>query len=248
MTEGLGTKTMIVGATRGLGRGIATAFAKSGADVVAVARNGALLAELAATYPNVHTEIADASDAPAAWRLIDQHEPRVLILVAGASPVMRELPQHSWETFSVNWNTDVKIAFTWLREALLKPLLPGSRIVLISSGAALNGSPLSGGYAGAKATQRFIAQYAQGESERAGLGITFTAVMPRMTPFGEIGRQGVRAYAKRSGQSEERYLEQLGPLTTPEIAGSALVDLMIADPATMAPDYLLTGAGLQPLP
>ena len=72
--------------------------------------------------------------------------------------------------------------------------------------------------------------------------------MPRMTPFGEVGRQGVRAYAKRSGQTEEQFIEQLGPLTTSEIAGSAIVGLTLADPATMAPEYLLTGAGLQPMP
>ena len=51
-----------------------------------------------------------------------------LILVAGANPVMRPLHYQTWETFSVNWHTDVKIAFNWLREALLKPLPPGSRV------------------------------------------------------------------------------------------------------------------------
>ena len=119
---------------------------------------------------------------------------------------------------------------------------------MVSSGAAINGSPASGGYAGAKATQRFIADYAQDESRRAGLDITVTAVMPRMTPFGDVGLQGVRAYAARSGQSEEEYLTQLGELLTPETAGSALVDLVRADPATTAPGYLLTAAGLQKLP
>jgi 3-oxoacyl-[acyl-carrier protein] reductase len=43
-------------------------------------------------------------------------------------------------------------------------------------------------------------------------------------------------------------LKQLGDLLTPEMAGSALVDLVRADPATTAPGYLLTGAGLQKLP
>jgi NAD(P)-dependent dehydrogenase (short-subunit alcohol dehydrogenase family) len=80
-----------------------------------------------------------------AWSLLDQHEPEILILVAGANPVMRPLQHQTWETFSVNWHTDVKIAFTWLREALLKPLRPGSRVVVVSSGAAINGSPASGG-------------------------------------------------------------------------------------------------------
>jgi NADP-dependent 3-hydroxy acid dehydrogenase YdfG len=203
---------------------------------------------LTATGANIRTEVADAADETVAWSLLDRYEPEVLVLVAGANPVMRPLQHQTWETFSANWHADVKITFTWLREALLKPMPPGSRVVVLSSGAAINGSPASGGYAGAKATQRFIAAYAQDESRRAGLGVTVTAVMPRMTPFGEVGRRGVRAYAARGGQSEEAFLEQLGEPLTPETAGSALVDLVRADPATSAPGYLLTAAGLQELP
>jgi NAD(P)-dependent dehydrogenase (short-subunit alcohol dehydrogenase family) len=216
--------------------------------VIAVARTGPALAELATSSANIRTEVADAADATVAWSLLGQYEPEVLVLVAGANPVMRPLQHQTWETFSLNWHTDVKIAFTWLREALLKPLPPGSRVVVVSSGAAINGSPASGGYAGSKATQRFLAEYAQEESRRAGLDITVTAVMPRMTPHGEVGRRGVRAYAARSGQTEEAYLKQLGELLTPEIAGTALVELVRADAATVAPGYLLTGAGLQNLP
>jgi NAD(P)-dependent dehydrogenase (short-subunit alcohol dehydrogenase family) len=150
-----------------------------------------------------------------AWNLLDQYDPEVLILVAGANPVMRPLQHQKWETFSVNWHTDVTIAFYWLREALLKPLSPGSRVVVVSSGAAINGSPASGGYAGSKATQRFLAGYAHEESHRAGLDITVTAVMPRMTPLGDVGKRGVRAYAARSGQTEEAYLKQLGGTVEP---------------------------------
>jgi NAD(P)-dependent dehydrogenase (short-subunit alcohol dehydrogenase family) len=249
MTSDLsGRTTVVVGASRGLGRGIATAFAEAGASVVAVARTGSALTELATTYPNIRTEVADAADEGVAWNLLDQYDPEVVILVAGANPVMRPLQHQTWETFSVNWNTDVKIAFNWLREALLKPLAPGSRVVVVSSGAAINGSPASGGYAGSKATQRFIAGYAQDESHRAGLDITVTAVMPRMTPLGDVGKRGVRAYAARSGQTEQEYLKQLGEPLSPEKAGAALVDLIRADPATAAPGYLLTAAGLQKLP
>jgi NAD(P)-dependent dehydrogenase (short-subunit alcohol dehydrogenase family) len=239
---------MVVGASRGLGRGIALAFAEAGSPVIAVARTASALAELGAAGVNLHPEVADAADPTAAWSLLDQYEPRNLVLVAGANPVMRPLQHQTWETFSANWNADVKIAFTWLREALLKPLPPGSRVVVISSGAAINGSPASGGYAGAKATQRFIAGYANDESERAGLGITVTAVMPRMTPFGDVGRRGVRAYAARTGQTEEAYLQQLGTPLTPETAGSAVLELVRKDPATLSAGYLLTGAGLQSLP
>jgi NAD(P)-dependent dehydrogenase (short-subunit alcohol dehydrogenase family) len=183
-----------------------------------------------------------------AGSLLDRYEPEVVVLVAGASPLMRPLQHQTWETFSVNWHTDVRIAFHWLREALLKPLRPGSRVVVVSSGAAVAGSPLSGGYAGAKATQRFITGYAQDEARRAGLGITFTAVLPRITPLTDLGRPAVRAYAARNGQSEEEYLQQMGEPLTPEVAGAALVELVRADAATVAPGYLLTGAGLQELP
>src|SRR5215207_9984592 len=176
--------TVVVGASRGLGRGVARAFDEAGAPVVAVARSGPALDELAADGMNIQTEVADATDATVAWNILDRYRPKILVLVAGANPLMRPLQHQTWETFSVNWRTDVKIAFTWLREALLQPLTPGSRVIVVSSGAAVNGSPVSGGYAGAKATQRFIAGYAHEESQRSGLDITVTAVMPRMTPFG----------------------------------------------------------------
>jgi 3-oxoacyl-[acyl-carrier protein] reductase len=245
-SDGPGRTAMVVGASRGLGRGIARAFADAGDPVIAVARTAPALAGLAAAHANIQTEVADAADEAAAWRLLDQYRPEVLVLVAGASPVMYPLQHQTWETFSVNWHADVRIAFNWLREALLQPLPPGSRVVVMSSGAAVNGSPASGGYAGAKATQRFIAAYVQEESRRAGLDMTVTAVMPRMTPLGDVGRRGIRAYAARGGQTEEEYLKQMGEPLTSDRAGSALVDLTRADPATVAPGYLLTAAGLQP--
>ena len=178
--------------------------------------------------------VADAGDPTVAGSLLDRYDPQVVVLVAGATPLMRPLQQQTWETFSVNWHTDVRIAFHWLREALLKPLRPGSRMVVISSGAAVAGSPLSGGYAGAKATQRFITGYAQDEANRAGLGITFTALLPRITPLTDLGRPAVRAYAARSGQSEEEYVQQFGEPLTPEAAGAAVVELVQADAATIA--------------
>ena len=91
-----------------------------------------------------------------AGSLIRRYQPRAVVLVAGAHPVIAPLQEQTWESFSVNWHTDVRVAFHWLREALLQPLQPRSRVVVLSSGAAVAGSPLSGGYPGAKATQRFI--------------------------------------------------------------------------------------------
>jgi 3-oxoacyl-[acyl-carrier protein] reductase len=242
--------TIVVGASRGLGRGIATAFADASARVVAVSRTAAAFPEPATGAGTIQREVADAGDPTVAASLLDRYEPDVLVLVAGATPHMRPLQQHTWETFSIHWHTDVRITFHWLREALLKPLRPGSRVIVFSSGAAANpnGSPLSGGYAGAKATQRFTTKYAQDEANRAGLDITFTAVLPYFAPATGVGEPAVKAYAARAGQNLEDFLEQQGGLTTPEIAGTALVELVQADAATVTPEYRLTDAGLQELP
>jgi len=248
MSDLSGRTTVVVGASRGLGRGIATAFAEAGAPVVAVSRTAAAFPEPANGAGTIQPEVADARDATVAASLLDRYEPEAVILVAGASPHMRPLQQQTWETFSVNWQADVRIAFHWLREALLKPLRPGSRMVVFSSGAALNGSPLSGGYAGAKATQRFLTGYAQDEADRAGLGITFTAVFPYFAPETGVGRPAVAAYAAREGLSVEEFLKSQVPLVTPEVAGAALVELIQADAASIAPAYRLSGAGLQQLP
>jgi NAD(P)-dependent dehydrogenase (short-subunit alcohol dehydrogenase family) len=112
----------------------------AGAQVVGVACDRAPLEKLRAELGESFTAVsADAADPTVAGRLIDAHHPRVLVLNVGASPLMRPLQHHTWETFSVNWQTDVRIAFHWLRESLLKPLRPGSRVVVFSSGAALAG-------------------------------------------------------------------------------------------------------------
>jgi NAD(P)-dependent dehydrogenase (short-subunit alcohol dehydrogenase family) len=239
--------TIVVGASRGLGRGIAIAIAHTGTPVVAVARTRSALDELG-DIKEIQTEAADASDPTTAADLISRHEPGALVLVAGAAPTIAPLQAQTWETFSVNWHTDVRIAFEWLGAALRQPLRPGSRVIVISSGAALQGSPLSGGYAGAKAAQRFITGYAQDEANRAGLDIAFSAVMPRITPLTELGRPAVEAYAARSGKSVEEYVGQFGEPLTPEVAGASIVELFQIDAKALAPGYLLTGAGLKQLP
>ena len=239
--------TIVVGASRGLGRGIATALADAGAPVISVARTETALAELAGGAGNVTPEVADATDPMVAGTLLDRYDPSTVVVVAGATPVMRPLQDHTWETFSVNWHTDVRVAFHWLRAILNKPLRPGGRVIVVSSGAAVAGSPLSGGYAGAKATQRFITAYAQEEANRAGRELTFTAVLPRMTPATDLGRAAIAAYGARDGHPQDEVVARFGAPLTPEGAGAAVLELTDRSAAGVAPAYLLTGAGLQEL-
>src|ERR1700754_926913 len=188
MSELSGRTTIVVGASRGLGHGIVTPFAEAGAPVVAVSRTASDFPEPANGAGSIRAEGADAGDATGAASPIDRHEPAAVVIVAGAPPHMRPLQEQTWETFSVNWETDVRITFHWLRQVLRTPLRPGSRVVVVSSGAALQGSPLSGGYAGAKATQRFVTGYAQDETNRADLDISFTTVLPNFAPETGVGR------------------------------------------------------------
>jgi NAD(P)-dependent dehydrogenase (short-subunit alcohol dehydrogenase family) len=242
-----GTTAIVTGASRGFGRGIAIALHAAGAHVVGIARDRTPLDDLRGELGDGFTPVAaDAADPVAAGRLIDTYEPRVLVLNAGVSPLSRPLHEQTWETFSTPWDVDVRHAFHWTREALLRPLPPGSSVVEMSSGAALQGSPVSGGYAGAKATIRFIAAYAADESERAGLGIRFTAVLPQLTPATGLGAAAVAAYAARAGMDTEAFLKDRGPALTPEQAGAAITAL-IGDPGHDQRAYVLTAAGLRPL-
>jgi NAD(P)-dependent dehydrogenase (short-subunit alcohol dehydrogenase family) len=150
---------LVVGGSRGLGLRATTTCRDNGARVVAVARDVAPLAGI-----GVHAEPADATDEGTARRLLDRHRPDTVVLAAGAVPPTRPLHQHTWETFSVNWHTDVRLVFTWLRAVLRTPPAPDVRVIVFGSAAELRGSPLSGGYAGAKATLRLITGYARAEA------------------------------------------------------------------------------------
>ncbi|HWE09181.1 MAG TPA: hypothetical protein VG325_07495 [Solirubrobacteraceae bacterium] len=78
--------------------------------------------------------------------------------------------------------------------------------------------------------------------------ISFTSVLPRITPLTDLGRPAVQAYAARSGQTEEEYARQFGEPLTPQAAGAAVAELIETDAATLEPAYLLTSAGLRQLP
>lgn len=241
-----GATALVTGASRGFGRGIAATLSGAGARVVGVARDGGALAEVRAELGGSFTPVAaDAADPVAAGELVDRYRPTVLVLNAGATPLPRPLQHHTWETFSRNWEVDVAHVFHWVREALLAPLAPGSTVVTLSSGASLFGSPLSGGYAGAKAAIRFLTSYAAEESQRAGLGIRFVSLLPQLTPATDLGAVFAAAYAARQGDGPAP--APGGPALTPTQVGDAVTSLVTgAGPDQDA--YLVTAAGLRPLP
>jgi NAD(P)-dependent dehydrogenase (short-subunit alcohol dehydrogenase family) len=244
-SELTGTTALVTGASRGFGRGIATALHEAGADVVAVARTADQLGQLRDELGGKLTVVAaDAADPVVAGSLVERYRPTTLVLNAGAAPLMRPLQQLTWEAFSRNWDVDTQQAFHWIREALLLPLAPQSTVITMSSGAALFGSPLSGGYAGAKAAIRFITAYAAEESVRAGLGIRFVSVLPKLTPATELGAAAVAAYARRAGIDIDQFVSQSGPALAPEQVGKYVADLASSTDQS-AGAYLLTPDGIK---
>jgi NAD(P)-dependent dehydrogenase (short-subunit alcohol dehydrogenase family) len=243
-----GTTAIVTGASRGFGRAVAAALVGAGAQVVGLARDRVRLEQVGAELGEAFIPVAaDATDPIVAGELLDRYHPATLVLNAGASPLPRALHQQTWETFSRNWEVDVQQVFNWTREVLLVPLTPGSTVIAFSSGAALAGSPLSGGYAGAKATIRFITRYASDEAKRGGLDIRLTSVLPGLTAATELGSPAVAAYARREGVEPAQFVAARGWTLTTEQVGGAVLQLA-TDPGLDADAYRITPDGLAPVP
>jgi NAD(P)-dependent dehydrogenase (short-subunit alcohol dehydrogenase family) len=226
-----GKKIVVVGGSRGVGRRVVEVAIANGARVLAVARQENPLRQLAQDVPGSEVLSLDATDETAPAKVFDVLQPDVLVISAGAVPPAAPLHEQNWEEFRVNWETDVKIAFHFCKAALTRPLAPGSSVIVISSGAGLQGSPISGGYAGAKRTQIFIQNYSQKESDRLGLGIRFLALAPRIMPESEIGKHAIAGYSRYLGISKSEFVQGMeSPPSASDVATAAIGLVTEPDP------------------
>lgn len=239
---------LVTGGSQGLGRGMVEAFAAEGAAVWALARDAGKLDQLKREVKGVQTCAADISDPQLAPQILREIRPDILVLNAGATPTVLPIHEQTWEQFERVWQTDVKSTFHFGKEALTMPLAPGSTVLIMSSGAAISGSPLSGGYASAKRAQWFMAQYFQDESTRLNLGIRFMALVPRaIVGTTDLGHAAVVGYAARQGITEQAYMDRFGVPLTPEKLGHGVVKL-VTDPAYQnGVAFGINGQGLEAL-
>lgn len=197
---------LITGGTKGLGRAIAVALAAAAAKVTVIGRNKTALDAMKET--KIDAVVGDVTDKIFMDQIIAEVNPSILILNAGATPAMAPINEMDWESFSAVWNIDTKAGLFGIQAALKTPMPNGSRVFIISSGAALGGSSLSGGYAGAKRMLWFMAKYANEVSTQRSLGIQFQVIVPTQI-IGEtdFGFHSAKAIAKGRNMKVEDYLK-----------------------------------------
>jgi NAD(P)-dependent dehydrogenase (short-subunit alcohol dehydrogenase family) len=213
--------------------------------VLAVARQKLPLRQLTQEVAGTEVLSLDATDEGAPSKVFDVLQPDILVLCAGAFPPAAPLHEQSWQEFAVNWETDVKIAFHFCKAALSRPLSAGAAVILISSGAALAGSPISGGYAGAKRTQIFIQNYSQKESDRLGLGLRFMALAPRIVPDTELGRHAIAGYSRYLGISAGDFIQGMASPPASYDVATAVVELATNPDQSKGKVYIVSGKGLE---
>jgi NAD(P)-dependent dehydrogenase (short-subunit alcohol dehydrogenase family) len=219
-------RVVVTGGSRGLGLGIVEALLARAAQVTVVARDPGRLADVerlgAAARPG------DVTDPELMSVVVADVKPSVLILNAGAAPFMAPLDEQSWDAFTAVWDTDVKAGLYGIQAALKAPLAYGARVLIASSGAAIAGNPLSGGYSGAKRMLWIMAHYANGIAAERGLGIYFQVLVPQQI-VGEtaLGHQAASAGARRRGISIAAFLAaRYGAPLSPWQYGEHVVTLL----------------------
>ena len=177
-----GTRALITGAGRGIGRALAQALAARGATLGLMARSREELDALAASLPGEHhVLVADVADADAVRAAVDAFAAAaggVDLVVANAglthyAPFAEQSLADALQMSEVNWHGTL---FTV--HAALPHLLRAGRghVVIVSSGGGLRAFPSAAVYNGTKAAQRMFGDALR--HELAATGVSVTVVYP----------------------------------------------------------------------
>lgn len=241
-----GQRAVVTGGSRGLGLGIVEALVAQGAEVTVVARKAGPLAEVQRRL-GVATLSGDVTEPGLADRVLSTTQPDILVLNAGLVVPLAPLHEHTWETFSAAWEHDVRAGFLWVQAALRH--LSRGRVVMMSSGAAIGGSPLSGGYAGAKRMLWMMADYANACAAESDRDLRFQTLIP-MQVIGAtgLGDAAANAYARRKGITKEAFLAGFGAPLSPCEFGAHVATWLAAPYQEAVRAFTIKGdTGLLPL-
>lgn len=227
-----GRKVLVTGSSRGIGLGIARAFAAAGADLFMLADDPAIV--VAASGLDARGYRADIADNAAVTALLDSIGPLdVLINNAGLerlTPV--DDPGADNETV-FRRILEINVVGTFLvTRAALPHMRAGGRIVNTASVWGRVAEPLFGAYVASK--HAVIGLTKTWAKELGPRGINVNAVAPGWVRT-EASMRSLRRMAERSGMEEGALLEQI-------IAGQALPGLM--EPDDIAGPYLYLASDL----
>ncbi|WP_217235993.1 SDR family NAD(P)-dependent oxidoreductase [Streptomyces sp. AC555_RSS877] len=222
-----GRKLLITGGTRGIGRGLVLAAARSGADVVTCYRQESeavdtLTAALKETAGDHHVLRADVGDTAEVDRLVGETKDRFgrldgIVNNAGliSHIPFAELPAEEWSRIL---DTNLTAAYRIIQQAL--PLLgAGSSVVNIGSRGAAAGIPLRAHYTAAKAAMIGLTRSLA--KELGPQGIRVNVVAPGVIETEAFATMPAeRADALRATYSRKTALARLG--TVEELAGPVL--------------------------
>ena len=211
-----GTRVVITGASRGIGRALSAELAGRGARLGLIARGKEGLEELAGELPDTPdgphvTAVADVSKWGQTSRAIDRLAKNlggIDLLVANAG-VLDYAPFLEQELEEAERMVHVNVFGTMytLRAALPHMLRgPGGHVVVMSSAAGLRSFPWGAVYGATKAFDRGLAEALR--HELAGTGISVTTVYPGEYGTTILQHQRDRLPAWRSND-EERPVEEL---------------------------------------
>jgi NAD(P)-dependent dehydrogenase (short-subunit alcohol dehydrogenase family) len=242
-----GKTAIVTGGSSGVGKATVHALVAEGVHVVAVARGEARLLALREELPSVQIVAADAADPTTAPRLLRELAPELVVLAAGVPTPMGPFDEMSWETFAEAWNTDLKATFHFLQAAFALPL-PSSTIAIVSSGAARNGSFLSGGYAGAKRMQWLLADYAAKIAAARKLDLRAVAVVPTQLVEGtDIATVASTTYAGWLGIDAREYMDRFEIPLRPAGVADAILAVLRREIAAGTHAVAVSGKGIEPL-
>ena len=245
MSEGFEGKVVVVtGAVAGLGRAIAAAFVRDGAQVAVLDLKGHQAAEAAAAIEagaageavGIGCDVTDRDSVFAAFVTVAERLGPVEVLVnnagvSGSAPFL-ELDDDAWDRVM---DTNAKGTFLCTQAAV--PAMQGrggGAIVNVSSQAAKNGEALIAHYCASKAA---VLGLTRALALELAPDIRVNAVCPGVIDT-DMVRSTVRRQSAAMGKSESELLEEirshipLGKLQSPESIAAAILYLAGADDVT----------------
>lgn len=178
MVIGTGTRALITGASRGIGRALAVSLAERGATLGLAARSTEELQELAAALPGEHhvlrCDVADEASVREAVGAFTAAAGGLDLVIANAGlthygPFRDQTMAQLRQMTDVNWYGTL---FTI--HAALPVLLDqaSGHVVIVSSGAGLRSFPGAAVYGATKAAQRMFGEALRHELGGTGVGLT----------------------------------------------------------------------------